>query len=37
MDNVKEVLFTIGMVLWIILLFLGIISYAAEIILAVIT
>ena len=37
MDNVKDVLFTIGMVLWIILLFLGIICCAAEIMLAVIT
>jgi len=37
MDNVKEVMFTIGMVLWIILLVLGIISCTAEIILATVT
>ena len=35
--DVKDVLFTIGMVLWIILLFLGIIGFAAEFILEVIT
>lgn len=35
--DVKDVLFTIGMVLWIILLVLGIISIAADIMLGVIT
>lgn len=37
MNNIKEELFSIGMVLWIILLVLGIISFAIEITLALIT
>ena len=36
-DNIKEEIFSIGMVLWIILLVLGIISFAIEITLALIT